>query len=542
MNRLQGLPLLPFLLLALICYLIFFRSLGDYALWDPDEGRVGVIAKEMVTSGNWVTLTKNEVPYYDKPALYFWLVALGIKLLGTSELAVRIPSALAASLTVGIVYIWGCFSGTSRQGLWAALILATSVEFVALGRFGNSDMVFTFFLTAALLYLLRWKKVDRSPLWPFYLFLALASLTKGPAGFILPFLIAGIALACTREWAILPRLRLLQGMGILVVVSGSWYILAAYRDPEYIKTFLWDHNVLRFFTTRQGIDHPEPIYYLLLILAAGFLPWFLFLPSVVHDLWKGKAHENKEEEIFLAVWAVTVLVFFSLARNKLGTYILPAFPPLALLTGNVVGRFVAGEKVEPWRRSWIFYGSLVWLLLLFSISPVCEMILKNRYPQYFPLNFPLLPTSLFFLLALLGWVLRKERWTPWLVCFSSVWLTLWFYGMKAHEISELRSTRSLAQMVNGSAAKEYRTVTIRGESFSFYLPHSVQVVSHLGLIESMLEESIPTIALIKEKHLKEMRQISPSRLFVWKTIPSANALVANFPPRPAQDLGSTLKR
>lgn len=528
--------------LTLICYLVFFYGLGDYALWDPDEGRTGVIAKEMVKSGNWLTLTHNGEPYYDKPALFFWLVALGLKVLGLSELPVRLPSALAASLTVGVVYLWSSLSGSWRGGLWGALILATSVEFMALGRFGNTDMVFTFFLTAALLYFLWWKKSGRGAVWPFYLFLAFASLTKGPAGLVLPFLIVGIVLALRREWSFWREMRLLQGMALVILVSGSWYLLAAFRDPEYIKTFLWNHNVLRFFTSRQGIDHPEPVYYLFLILIGGFLPWIFYLPSVLNNLWERRGNEGEEERLFLAVWAATVIVFFSLAHNKLGTYILPAFPPLALLTGDVVGQFVAGQEAKPKRDRWILYGSLVWLFLLFTIPPLSEILLAHRYPQYFPLGLPLFFTALFFLLAVLGWILKRERWTPWIVSFSSLWLVLWFYGVKAHEISELRSTRSLAQIVNRNAAKEYRVIAVRSESIAFYLSNHVQWVPHPGAVETLLEEPIPTVALVKEKHIKEMNRIHPSKLFVWKRILSGNALVANVPLTNAHDLGSTLKR
>ena len=188
MNPPKGLHLSAVLFLALICYLVFFHGLGRYALWDPDEGRVGVIAKEMVASGNWVTLTQNGAPYYDKPVPYFWLVALCINLLGLSELAVRLPSALAAALTVGFVFLWGSVSGGLKRGLWSGVILATSMEFVALGRLGKMDMVFTFFFTAALLSFLRWKEHGKGSIWPFYLFLflGLASLAKGPVGIILP--------------------------------------------------------------------------------------------------------------------------------------------------------------------------------------------------------------------------------------------------------------------------------------------------------------------------------------------------------------------
>jgi len=535
----KGPYLVTVLFLILICYLAFFRGLGDYALWDPDEGRSGVIAKEVVASGNWVTLTRNGEPYYDKPALYFWLVALGLKLLGVHELAVRLPSALAASLTVGIVCLWGCASRGWKLGLWAGLVLATSVEFVALARFGNTDMVFTLFFTAALICFLWWKEKGKAKgwLWLFYLLLAPASLTKGPVGVLLPLLIVGTSLGLQKRWDLLKDMRLPQGIAVVLLASSPWYLLAALRDPDYIKTFLWTHNVLRFFVSQQGIDHPEPVYFLLLVLAGGFLPWVIFLPAVLHHLWEHRGGQGQEHRLFLVVWVATVLAFFSLAQNKLGTYILPAFPPLALLTGDLLVQFIERHESRLWRHRWILYGSLTWLVLLFSSSPVSEMILRGHYPQYFPLNLPLFPAALFILLTGLAWVFKRERWAPWFVSFSSLWLTLWFYEVKAQEISEVRSTRTLAQIVNGNSGKEYRVIAIRAESFSFYLSNHVQVVSYPLMIEDMLKESVPTVALVKEKHLKQMR----SRIFVWKAIPEGSALVANFLPPSAQDLSSAPK-
>jgi len=274
----------------------------------------------------------------------------------------------------------------------------------------------------------------------------------------------------------------------------------------------------------------------------GFLPWIVFLPPAWHRFWERREEGGGEERLFLVVWVVTVLVFFSLSRNKLGTYILPVFPPLALLTADLLSSFVAGTETRPWRRRWILYASLAWLVLLFSLIAFSESAFKDHYPQYLPLNLPLTPAILFVLLTLLGWFLNRERWTPWFVLCSAIWLTLWFYDVKAQEVSEVRSNRSLAQFVNGNVPKEYRVVVIRGDSFAFYLPHRVMVVSRPAEVAGLLGQSIPTIALVKEKHIRGIGSGNSRRFFVWKSIPSGNALVANFPPAPAWDLGSAPNR
>ncbi|MBI2999074.1 MAG: glycosyltransferase family 39 protein [Deltaproteobacteria bacterium] len=544
MNFFSKHPPASLLVVGVFCYLAFFHALGNYALWDPDEGRSGVIAKEMLDSGEWSSLTLHGEPYYDKPAPYFWLLAVGLKTLGFNEFSLRLPSAIAASLTVFLVYLLAAAFWGWKRGLWAGLVLVGSVEFVVLGRFAKMDMVFNFFFTAALLFFWWWKEQTKGKawIWPFYLFLAVAALAKGPVGLLLALLIVVITLSLEKRWELLRELRLLSGMVIFLLVSGSWYLWAAVQHPEYIWTFLWDHNVVRFFTTEGGIKHSEPVYFLVLVLIGGFLPWSLFLPAVLHSFWGRRSEEGKAERLFLIVWVATILIFFSLSRNKLGTYVLPAFPPLALLTGEVLERAVRGEEIG-WRWSWVLYSSLGWFLLLFSLPALSEWVLKPHFPQHFSSPPALLPAAVFLVLGAIGWALGKKRWLPCLVAFSALWLVLWFYGSRAPELFEIEGVRNLAKVVNGIEGKEYRLYAIRAESFSFYVTgHRVEVAPHPDFVVKRLVEPIPTVVLVKEKHLAEIHAPSPEKFFVWKSFPSGHALVANFPPPPAQDLGRAPKR
>ncbi|MFQ5849200.1 MAG: glycosyltransferase family 39 protein [Candidatus Binatia bacterium] len=503
-----------------------------------------MIAKEMMGSGNWVTLTHNGKPYYDKPAFYFWLIALGLKVLGPTEFAVRLPSALAGSLTVGVVYLWGSIAGGWRLGLWGGIVLITSLEFIALGRFAKMDMLFGLFFCAGLFYFLWWQRKTSPPsaskekaqetavqsqawIWPFYLFLALASLTKGPVGVLLPLLVVGLALGLGKQWTLLRQIGLLKGMVVTALVAGPWYLLAALHDWEYMRAFLWDHNILRFFGSQQRIYHSEPTYYFLPVLLAGFLPWSLFLPLILHHLWEKRGDQGHEERFFLLVWFGTVFTFFSLSSNKLGTYILPAFAPLALLTGDFLKQYTEEVETRPWGKRWLVCATFVWLFFLVSLSPLAEMILKPWHPEYLPINVPVFPAALFILLAALASVLRKENWLPWIVSLSSLWLVLWFYGEGAPKISELRSTRSLARVLsNLQTTSPHRIITTRAESLAFYLPQKIQVVRNTSFVKAMLRESVPTVAVVKRRRIGEMRR---ARFFVWRDDSSAYGLVANFP-------------
>jgi 4-amino-4-deoxy-L-arabinose transferase-like glycosyltransferase len=522
------------LLLLLICYGSFFYGLGDYGLIDPDEGRTAVIAKEILQTDNWLTLTYEGTPYYDKPAPYFWLVALGLKFFGLNEFAVRLPSALAATLSVLAIYLWGVLSKDPERALWGAMILATSVQFIGLGRGGRMDMPLVFFTTAALIYFLWWKERDdrREWIWPFYLLLALASLVKGPVGVVLPMLVVAVFVLAKRNWLLVRQMRLVRGAALFLLVVGPWYLLAFIEDPEYIQTFLLKHNLMRYFTNGRGVNHAEPIYYFLPILMGGFLPWTLFLPPLVQSMRQRLKEGVGEENLFLVLWVATVFCFFSLSRNKLGGYILPLFPPLALLMGDFLRKATKPWASKDMTAHWLFGAALVWLLSVLFLSSITQAVLSKRNAQLLPFDPPIYPLLLLLLLLVSARWLRRRRWIPWIVCFSVIWISAWLFSTKADDVAAVKGARSLAMLVNSSATRDFRAVALRSQSFSFYLNAPVQDVSGPDVVDQMLQEPIPTVALVKERHIKKMNWDDSNRVFIWRRIPREAAVIANFPYKP----------
>jgi 4-amino-4-deoxy-L-arabinose transferase-like glycosyltransferase len=523
------------LLLLLICYISFFYRLGDYGLIDPDEGRTAVIAKEILQTGNWLTLSHAGNPYYDKPAPYFWLVALGFKVFGLNEFAVRFPSALAASSTVLAVYLWGILWKDPERGLWGAMILASSIQFIGLGRGGRMDMPLVFFTTAALFYFLWWKeRTDcRGPISPFYVLLGLASLVKGPVGAALPALVVAFFAAAKRKPLMLRQLKPLKGAVVFSLVVGPWYLLASMENPEYIRTFLWNHNVMRYLATGYGVNHPEPIYYFVPILLGGFLPWTLFTAPFAQYLAARVKTGIEEEGLFLIVWIVIVFGFFSLSRNKLGGYILPLFPALALLMGDFLRGATARGQANQTAARWLFGGALLWLLSLIFLSPITEAVLSRRNAEFLPFDPPVYPSALLLILLILARWSGRRKWVPWILCCSVLWISAWLFAAKAGEIAAVTSARSLALLVNSNAVRDFRTAALRAESFSFYLNSPVREVPSLAAIDRMLREPAPTVALVKDRHIARMNWDGSNRVFIWKRVPEGAAVIANFPYAPA---------
>ncbi len=247
------------ILLLVFCSLLFMLGVGRWDLWNPDEPRYAQVAKEMVARGDWILMHVNGDTYVDKPPLFFWLIALSSFLWqGFTSFSARFPSAFLSTLTVLLTFFLGKKVYGSRTGFLSALILATSFEFAYLSTRANIDATLTFFTTASLILFLQWYKY-RSPhptplpqgeregvrgnwiksgnrrnllIYGFYIGMALATLAKGPVGFILPLLVSLVYLLVQRDWKAMKRMRLLTGMALLIVIVLSWYLPAVLKGGQ----------------------------------------------------------------------------------------------------------------------------------------------------------------------------------------------------------------------------------------------------------------------------------------------------------------------
>jgi 4-amino-4-deoxy-L-arabinose transferase-like glycosyltransferase len=319
----------PLLLgLFLVGLVLFFYQLGAADLMDPDEGRYAEIAREMLTLHDWLIPHLNLLPYLEKPPMVYWLTAVSFKVFGFTAFAARLPSALSALAGLFLAYWLGRALWGSVPGILGALVLATSVGYVALGRILTLDMAFAFFLNLAigLGYLALSRGLTRLWLWA-YLALALAVLTKGPVAVVLAGLTWVLwAVVSRRPWRPLVNL---QGWLLLALLTLPWLAYVQWRYPEFFHFYILEQHLLRFLTPAI---HPEPWYYFVPMLLGLLLPWTWLLPWALGTTspWRDP------DERFLLIWAAIIVGFFSLSRGKLVPYILPALLPLALLIGRAL--------------------------------------------------------------------------------------------------------------------------------------------------------------------------------------------------------------
>jgi len=324
----------------------FFLFLGHAGLIEPDEGRYSEIPREMLERGDFITPTLNYVVYFEKPPLHYWLNAFSFKLFGLNEFAARFAGTLAGLLTVLLVYHTGRKLFGRREGLFSALILGTSTGFLAQSRINLTDMTLTLCLSAALCcFIIAADDRERHKgryFYSFFLFSALAVLTKGLIGLVFPAAIMVIYLAATRRWHLLKELRLAGGTVLFLAVVVPWFVLVSLRNPEFARFFFIHEHLERFLTKVHG--HYQPFWFFIPILLMTMLPWSFYATRAVARAWGGRRHPGGDSLVFLLAWAACIFIFFSASHSKLIPYILPVFPPLALLTGKMFSDLLDREQ------------------------------------------------------------------------------------------------------------------------------------------------------------------------------------------------------
>jgi 4-amino-4-deoxy-L-arabinose transferase-like glycosyltransferase len=372
-------------LIILICLFSHFGALG---LVGPDEPRYAWIAREMAGTGDWITPRLYGTPWFEKPALYYWAAALGFRSHLPSEWAARLPSAFAALISAFVIGWMGWKqSGISASvfnspALLAPLLFSSSVAAIAFARAGGPDMLFTAALTCAMAsaatFLQRRRHLrgdgpatlsTASSMPLLILFgasLGFAVLAKGPAGIILAGGPIGLWAIATDSWT--GALSFVHPAAILsfCIISLPWYILCAIRNPDFLRVFILEHNFNRYLT--PVFQHPQPIWFFLLILILGILPWSGFLWELGKDGLRSfrEMTWRNSPELFLACWVVFPVLFFSFSKSKLPGYVLPCFPPLALLLALFLCRVREGEA-STYRKGAIMVG-MTWLALALSTN------------------------------------------------------------------------------------------------------------------------------------------------------------------------------
>ena len=501
-----------FILVAL-CFVLFFLFLGDRPLWDVDEGKHASTSKDMILTGDWVTPRLNGEKFYDKPPLFNWLVALSFLIFGFTEFAARLPAALLGLGCVLFTYFLGRSMFNPLTGLLGGLILATGGEFIGLSIAVVHDMVLTFCITLTLYFFYR-GYTDSMRRKTFillsYAFASFGVLAKGPIGLLLPALIIGLFLLYKRNLGFLKELIGGWGIPLFLLISLPWYFLITMRNQDYLSYFFIQQNLNNFLAFQES-RHPEPLYYYIPTLLGVFFPWSLFLPVTFVYCFRKNLGKISDETVFLFIWFATIFLFFSLASSKLPTYLLPSFPPLALLVALTWHDLIKNPN-RGLRRGLLFtivalFIILVGGLIYLQVSPPTRLTVK------FGIDLKLLSYLGFLMMgcALTSLLSFLKRWYR--VSFSSL-VGLIAFGFIFTLVTILptvnpyRSTRQLGRELDSLLPQGEKLVFYRRlkDSTLFYTNRQAKVLNKEGFLEYLSSNS-RIFGIATKRHLEKLERM-----------------------------------
>ncbi|MDY4919971.1 MAG: glycosyltransferase family 39 protein [Phascolarctobacterium sp.] len=340
---------------GLVLFTIFF-GIGGVPLLDPDEPVYAETAREMIQFSDYLSPRIFGNYWYDKPPMYYWLVALSQHIFGFTEFAARFPASLMACGTVIMLYVSTTTLFNEKAGFWSAVILTSCVQFFYMGKAAVTDTTLLFFMSGAILCFAHRKY------WLMYICMALATVTKGPIGIVFPGAIIFIYLAMMGQLREILRMHVVRGTLLYFLVASPWYYaMYTVHGMQFIETFLGFHNVTRFTTPEHA--NRVTFWYYFPVIILGMFPWTGMLVQAVKASICESRIDDMRQLLLYHVWAGFVFIFFTICQTKLTSYILPMFPPMAVIIGWNVSRMLTKMRHNSTYYSWICGSGLMFLLL-----------------------------------------------------------------------------------------------------------------------------------------------------------------------------------
>lgn len=516
--------------------LIWFANLEYRTLIKPDEGRYAEIPREMVASGDWVTPRLNELKYFEKPPLQYWATATAYTLFGEHQWTSRLWAGLTGF--AGILLVW--FAGLRLFGReaagYAALLLSSSLLYVLMAHINTLDMGVTFFLTLGIVGLLLGqaqtdKTKQRNWMLVAWAGLALAVLSKGLMGLVLPGAALFIYCVVQRDFGVLKRMHWLPGLAVFFAITAPWFVLVMQANPEFFERFFIYEHYTRFTTKTHG--RYQPWYYFIPILLAGALPWTVLMFDSLFRTLRGSGLPDRtfNSQRFLLIWAVFIYVFFSVSGSKLPSYLLPMFPALALLMGKRIAEMRG--RVLFWQIAPAIPVALLLLGLALNVGRFADTPNQMElYPHYGPWLVVAALVSLAGLLAGMLLLWRERKPVAVVVLALSALLSAQI-GLSGYEtVARERSAKHIAEAIRGEVRADvpFYSVLTYEQTLPFYLKRTFTLVQYQDEMAYGIQQEpqrwVPTV--------EEFAR-------VWAIQPEALAIMPVYAYAQLQQLGLEMK-
>jgi 4-amino-4-deoxy-L-arabinose transferase-like glycosyltransferase len=301
--------------LAVVAVALFI-NLGSVPLLDADEGRNGEVGREMAATNDYVMPRIDGMPYLDKPIVYFAAEAAAMEILGPTELAARLPACLFTLLTALVIFLFARKVWNEEAAYVAAIVFLSMPLTLAFARTVIFDSALTFFIVAAIIAFfferptLAWAAI------------AFGVITKGPVAIAVPLLVM-IPYAIRRKS--FRKLWSWGGLAAFVVIIAPWVWAVSRVVPDFLHYVLVTETAQRLAT--KALKRTGPPWYFIPYVVGGALPWSLIAMS-------GWMRERRDDALFLALWILVPLLFFSISQSKRPQYILPVMPAIALAVAS----------------------------------------------------------------------------------------------------------------------------------------------------------------------------------------------------------------
>ncbi|ANJ72621.1 glycosyltransferase family 39 protein [Ralstonia insidiosa] len=422
-------------LLAAAFLAVWLGTLGYRHLIPTDEGRYAEIAREMFTTGDWVTIRYNALKYFEKPPLQMWGTALAYTLFGVGDWQARLFTALSG--IAGLVFTmlaaarwWG-----KRTAVITGLVLVSAPMWNVGAHFNSLDMGVAGCMTMALAALLLAQHPDatrsqqRNWMWVCWASMALAVLSKGLIGVVLPGFVLVVYTLVARDWALWKRLHLMTGLIVFFAVGAPWFALISARNPEFAWFFFVHEHFQRFTSTVHNRN--APLWYFVPLLLAGFLPWLAQLPGAARLSFARTetATNGFRPTLMLGLWAILIFAFFSISDSKLPGYIFPIIPALAVLAALALE--TTSERAWRWQLKVFLALAVVGL----AASGYVATMSSDMYPNAVFSRFGVFLAVAFAAGAVFTWLALRfaDRRFESLVAFACAWFLTFTVALLGHE-------------------------------------------------------------------------------------------------------------
>ena len=516
--------------LGILFYFIFFHNIWTYALMDVDESRYVSMSKDMFLSKDFLTLYLNNEFFFEKPPLYFWGECLSFALFGKiNEFTARFPVALYGTLCCYLAYFMGRKIISRGYGVIAALILATSLEFVILAKFAILDIVVAACIWASIcfgisVYFCR-ESHRKYFWWMFYIFSGLAVMAKGIPGFVVPFgTMFFVSIAAGKFKEIFKPQYFLVGMGLFLLVTLPWHlIMFKLHNPLFWDEYIIKHHLERFLGAKI-INRSQPFYFYFITLLWGFFPWSISCFSVwIKDLvnlfkqkslnFSVKSLTTEQRFIFYnVIAAVFTLAFFTSSKTKLITYILPMYGSLACVGAYVWYNYI--KKVSNERiiniTVYIIGGVFLFATLASILTPV--YLPKQLYLDISSVRTFCILSSFAFGLASIMFAKRKLYKA---VFASYILLILAFSAYATEKFFEIDYTFGQNDLLRYAQYAKQNDISLTTYGFAqkysliFYSGKPVQYEKHMkpSQLEGELDKE-GNMVIIPYKKMKELKNVN----------------------------------